>query len=57
MRYRNLDVHDALDYWESGALRQNLLSKEEIVDLVEFIIYSESNYLAGGPIELGGGSR
>jgi len=27
------------------------------VDLVEFIIYSESNYLAGGPIELGGGSR
>jgi NAD(P)-dependent dehydrogenase (short-subunit alcohol dehydrogenase family) len=57
MRYRNLDINDAIEYWEAGALRENLLTKDEIVELVEFIVYSESNYLAGGPIELGGGNR
>jgi 2,3-dihydro-2,3-dihydroxybenzoate dehydrogenase len=56
MRYRKLDQNEALSYWSSNAIRP-MLSKEEIASHVEYIIYGDTSYLSGCPIELGGGSR
>jgi NAD(P)-dependent dehydrogenase (short-subunit alcohol dehydrogenase family) len=57
MRYRNLNTKEAKDYWGANNMRESLLTKDEIVQMVEFIIYNDTDYLAGCPIELGGGSR
>jgi NAD(P)-dependent dehydrogenase (short-subunit alcohol dehydrogenase family) len=57
MRYRNLDLADAKAYWGANSLRESLLTKDEIVQMVEFIVYNDVDYLSGCPIELNGGNR
>jgi NAD(P)-dependent dehydrogenase (short-subunit alcohol dehydrogenase family) len=57
MRYRDLDEKDAIAYWGANPIRHTPLTKEEIVQLVEFLIYNDTEYLTGTPIELNGGQR
>jgi|HubBroStandDraft_5_1064220.scaffolds.fasta_scaffold123401_2 NAD(P)-dependent dehydrogenase (short-subunit alcohol dehydrogenase family) len=57
MRYRGLDEKEATAYWAANNPRSSFLTKEEIVQLVEFLIYNDTDYLTGSPIELAGGQR
>jgi NAD(P)-dependent dehydrogenase (short-subunit alcohol dehydrogenase family) len=56
-RYRNLDKNEAMSYWSANFIRKSPLTKEEIAQHVEYIVYNDVDYLSGSPIELGGGQR
>jgi NAD(P)-dependent dehydrogenase (short-subunit alcohol dehydrogenase family) len=56
-RYRNLDRNEAMSYWSANFIRKEPLTKEEIAQHVEYIVYNDVDYLSGSPIELGGGQR
>jgi NAD(P)-dependent dehydrogenase (short-subunit alcohol dehydrogenase family) len=57
MRYRNLSKEEAIEYWNANSIRSSLLTKDEIAQMVEFLVYNRTDYLSGCPIELGGGQR
>jgi NAD(P)-dependent dehydrogenase (short-subunit alcohol dehydrogenase family) len=56
-RYRNLDLNEAMSYWSANFIRKESLTKEEIAQHIEYIVYNDTGYLSGCPIELGGGQR
>jgi NAD(P)-dependent dehydrogenase (short-subunit alcohol dehydrogenase family) len=57
MRYRKLDRNQAIDYWSSNSIRSSLLTKSEIAQHVEYLLFEDAAYLSGCAIELGGGQR
>jgi NAD(P)-dependent dehydrogenase (short-subunit alcohol dehydrogenase family) len=57
IRYRNLSVNEATEYWEANNPRELFLTKYEIAQLVQHLLFGDTSYLAGGPIELAGGQR
>jgi acetoacetyl-CoA reductase/3-oxoacyl-[acyl-carrier protein] reductase len=56
-RYRALSHDDALSYWNDSKIRKRSLTVDEIADLVYFLLYSQTGYLSGAQLELGGGQR
>jgi NAD(P)-dependent dehydrogenase (short-subunit alcohol dehydrogenase family) len=57
MRYRKLNELQARSYWASNNPRELFLSKKEIVQHIEYILFNDCSYLAGCSIELAGGQR
>lgn len=57
MRYRKLSREEAEAYWNDNPIRSEVLSKEEIADVVGFLLSGRVPYLAGSQIELAGGMR
>lgn len=57
MRYRNLDRAGAEAYWSANPLRTEMLTKENIGDVVAFLVSGKADYLSGTQFELGGGQR
>lgn len=56
-RYRDLSKEDAESYWATGNPRTEFLTKDEIANLVAFLLRPEARYLSGSNIELAGGQR
>ena len=57
VRYRKLSLNEAIDYWRSNNIRESFLTKDEIAQHVEYILFNDTSYLSGCPIELAGGNR
>ena len=58
MRYRNLSCEEATAYWNDSIPRDKILSREDIAELVVFLLSSRaSSYLSGTNLELAGGQR
>jgi NAD(P)-dependent dehydrogenase (short-subunit alcohol dehydrogenase family) len=57
MRYRKLSIAEALDYWSANNPRESFLTKEEIAQHVNYLLFDNTSYLSGCPIELAGGQR
>ena len=56
-RYRHMSHSEALQYWRTGCLRNSQLTKEEISNLVMFLLTPDVGYLSGTNFDLGGGVR
>jgi len=57
MRYRQLSLEEATSYWDDSPIRDAVLSREEITELITFLLKEETGYLSGCQIELTGGQR
>lgn len=57
MRYRNMTREEAEAYWCDSPIRSAVLTKEEIAEVVGFLLSGCVPYLAGSQIELAGGMR
>lgn len=57
MNYRQLTLEQALEYWGANNPRTVFLTKNEIVDTVQHLLFVDKGYLSGNPIDLAGGQR
>lgn len=57
MRYRNMNLQEAYNYWSAGNPREFPLSKDEIAELVHDLAIGKYPYLAGTQIDMAGGMR
>lgn len=57
MSYRGLTRKEAEAYWGACLPRADWLQKEDIAELVHFLLSGKGQYLAGNPIDLAGGQR
>jgi len=57
MRYRNITEEEARKYWASCLPKDKWLQKEEIAEVVAFLISGKADYLSGSNIDLAGGQR
>lgn len=57
MAYRNISEEEARSYWSDNYIRGRSLSREEIADIVTYLLGNNSAFLSGSQIELGGGQR
>jgi hypothetical protein len=57
MRYRNLSREQAEEYWGANLPRESFLTKEQIAHYIHYLIFLDTGYLSGCPIELAGGMR
>jgi NAD(P)-dependent dehydrogenase (short-subunit alcohol dehydrogenase family) len=57
MNYRQLTLEQAFDYWGANNPREFILTKDEIVDTVQHLLFIDKGYLSGNPIDLAGGQR
>jgi NAD(P)-dependent dehydrogenase (short-subunit alcohol dehydrogenase family) len=57
MRYRKVSRAEAEAYWGAVCPKNSFLTKGEIADLVEYLLFSKTEYLSGANIELAGGQR
>jgi NAD(P)-dependent dehydrogenase (short-subunit alcohol dehydrogenase family) len=57
MNYRQLTLEQAIDYWGANNPREVFLTKAEIVDVVQHLLFIDKGYLSGSPIDLTGGQR
>jgi NAD(P)-dependent dehydrogenase (short-subunit alcohol dehydrogenase family) len=57
IRYRNLSVAEAINYWNDSPIRDCILTKQEIAGLVSYLLSPNTGYLSGAQLELGGGQR
>jgi NAD(P)-dependent dehydrogenase (short-subunit alcohol dehydrogenase family) len=57
MNYRQLTLEQALEYWGANNPREVFLTKAEIVDTVQYLLFVDKGYLSGNPIDLAGGQR
>lgn len=55
--YRNISKEEAEAYWGSGYVRGRSLKKEEISNLVQFLLSPEAEFLSGQQFEMTGGQR
>lgn len=56
-KFRGVTISEAHEYWSANNPRNEFLSKEEISELVNFLLSGNTSYLSGANIELGGGQR
>jgi len=56
-RYRGISMEDAEKYWGSVLPKDRWLQKEDIANLVNYLINDESGYLSGCNLEMKGGQR
>jgi NAD(P)-dependent dehydrogenase (short-subunit alcohol dehydrogenase family) len=54
---RKIDRAAATAYWRSGMIRERLLQKKEIVEVIKLFIRGNCSYLSGNAINLTGGLR
>jgi NAD(P)-dependent dehydrogenase (short-subunit alcohol dehydrogenase family) len=57
MNYRQLTLEQAMEYWGANNPREVFLTKSEIVDTVQHLLFIDKGYLSGNPIDLAGGQR
>jgi NAD(P)-dependent dehydrogenase (short-subunit alcohol dehydrogenase family) len=57
MNYRQLTLEQALEYWGANNPREVFLTKAEIVDTVQHLLFIDKGYLSGNPIDMAGGQR
>jgi len=57
MRYRDVSLSDAYDYWSAVLPKKHWLQPEEIGECVAALVSGKFQYLSGSPIELAGGQR
>ena len=57
MRYRGMTGGQAESYWKDSVLRSTQLTKDHIVDTVNYLLSPKSEFLSGSQIELAGGQR
>ena len=56
-RYRNMTLPEAEAYWGDSPIRDEILTKWEIADLVRTLLSPNTGYLSGAQLELSGGQR
>lgn len=57
MRYKNLTRSEADEYWAAECPIGTFLEKQEISDIVKFLMTNDARYLSGAEINLVGGGR
>jgi NAD(P)-dependent dehydrogenase (short-subunit alcohol dehydrogenase family) len=57
MNYRQITLEEATEYWSSNNPREVFLTKAEIVDTVQHLLFIDKGYMSGNPIDLAGGQR
>lgn len=56
-RYRQMSRKEAEAYWNDNPIRSNILSADDIADVIEFLLSPAAEWLSGSQIELAGGQR
>ncbi len=56
-RYRNITRGEAEAYWNDSPIRDHILTRTEITELVLYLLGPYGEYLAGSQLELAGGQR
>lgn len=56
-KFRGISYAAAVDYWNSGMIRQNMLDGDQIARLIYFFISGKCDYMSGSAVCLTGGNR